>query len=290
MNNNEVVKLMEGVDRLQHSNIDAGAAQIVSEPGSPMGDILAYVPQKNANGEYIVNDVDGLYEINFEEQVKVGNAMPKVVGGFGSYFEYKNIFLDLGLDFRFGGEVIDIAGHYMTGAGMFEETLEYRDAANGGISYYEDTDGNRVATSSAAGPNGERVWDDGVILPGVKSDGSENDVIVAAAEYYMDTYTWGANPAWGIPYSRYDLAVHENSYIKLREVAIGYNLPSNISQKFRCQNLRVSLIGMNLAYLYRTFDHFDPETNIGSSWVNQAIVQGSTSASRSFGFSVRASF
>ena len=33
VNRNKVVSLMEGVDRLTHSNIDAGAAKIVSEPG-----------------------------------------------------------------------------------------------------------------------------------------------------------------------------------------------------------------------------------------------------------------
>ena len=35
---------------------------------------------------------------------------------------------------------------------------------------------------------------------------------------------------------------------------------------------------------------FDPETNIGSNWVNAAIVNGSTAATRSLGFSIRASF
>ncbi|MFV0270004.1 MAG: SusC/RagA family TonB-linked outer membrane protein, partial [Draconibacterium sp.] len=290
INRNEVVKLMEGVNRLEHRNIDSGAALIVSEPGRPMGDIYTYMPKTDSKGNMIVDPDDGLYQIDFTEQKKVGNVTPAVVGGFGSYFEFKNAFVDVAIDYKFGGKVINIGGHYMRGAGMFEETLKYRDAENGGVSYYRDTDDNPVRYDGATGPNGEKIFNDGVILPGVKPDGTENDVIVAAADYYLNTYTWGANPAWGIPYSRYDQAVQKNDYIKLRELAIGYNFPKSIAQKVKCNNLSVSLIASNVFYIYRTLKEFDAETTLGTSWVNNAVVDGSTSANRSFGFSIRASF
>jgi iron complex outermembrane receptor protein len=290
INKNVVVSLMEGVDRLTHANLDAGAALIVSEPGKPMGDIMCYVPKTDDAGNMIVDPVDGLYQIDFTEMKTVGNVMPKIVGGFGNNFEYKNFFVDFTIDYSFGAKVISLAGQYMKGAGMFEETLEYRDAEHGGVSYYVNGDGKKIQYDGTAGPGGEKIYNDGVLLPGVLPDGTENNVICDAASYYLNTFTWGANPAWGIPYSRYDDAVKKNDYIKFRELSIGYSLPDKFAKKLGCNNLRVALVGGNLFYLYRTHKQFDPETTIGTGWVNAAIVDGSSVASRSLGFSIRASF
>ena len=175
---------------------------------------------------------------------------------------------------------------------MFKETLKYRDAEHGGIAYYIDqTTHQKVATDQGSGPNGEKVFHDGIILPGVKSsDGSPNDIIVDAPSYYLNTFTWGANPAWGIPYSRYDDAVRKNDYVKMREMSIGYELPQSISHKLKFQRIMVSLVGYNLFYVYRTFKDFDAETTLGTNWVHAAVVGGSTSATRSIGVSIRTSF
>ena len=305
MNRNTVVSLMPGIDMLTHRNLDAGAAQIVSIPGGSMGDIITWVPRVTDDGANVIDPSSGFYQLNFEEydaegnpmdygygdtRQKVGNVMPKVTGGFTSNLEVKNFFVDFVIDYSIGGDVVSLAGQYMKGAGMFEETLQYRDAENGGLAYYEDADGNRHLADGAAGPGGERVFNDGVIIDGVFPDGTPNDIILSAGEYYMNTFQWGANPAWGSGMSRYDDAVHKNHYVKFRELSVGYNLPESLANKLKCQNIRVALTGSNLFYIYRTFKQFDAETNIGSNWATAAIVQGSTSAARSIGFSVRASF
>jgi iron complex outermembrane receptor protein len=290
INRNKVNKLMPGVDRLVHRDIDAGAAQIISEPGKPMGDIYAYIPQTDANGNPVIDATDGLAVIDFTEMKKVGNAMPKIVGGFGSYLEYKNVFIDFTIDYKYGGEVVSLAGQYMKGAGMFEETLKYRDKEHGGVSYYVDASNKKIKFDGTQGPNGEKVYNDGVLLPGVNADGKPNQTIASAADYYLNTFTWGANPAWGIPYSRYDDAVKKNDYVKFRELSIGYNIPKSIAQKFKCNNVRVALVGSNLFYIYRTMKEFDSETTLGTNWVSAAIIDGSTAANRSMGFSIKASF
>lgn len=305
VNRNTVVSLMPGVDMLTHSNMDSGAALIVSVPGGSMGDIITYMPRLNDAGVNVVDPSSGFYQINYEEydangdpvdygygdtRQKVGNAMPKLVGGFGSYIDLKGLFIDFAIDYSWGGDVVSLAGQYMKGAGMFEETMEYRDAENGGLSYYLNGDGNRVAYDGATGPGGERVYNDGLILPGVLPDGTDNNIILSAGEYYMNVFQWGSNPAWGSGMSRYDDAVKKNHYIKFREMSVGYNLPQNVAQKLKCNNIRLALVGSNLFYIYRTHKQFDPETNIGTNWVNAAIVNGSTVATRSLGFSIRASF
>jgi iron complex outermembrane recepter protein len=288
-NKNEVVKLMEGVEYLTHSNIDAGAALIISKPGETMGDIMCYVPAIDDQGRNIIDD-NGLYRIDFSEMKKVGNAMPKVIGGLGNTLTYKGIVLDFNIDFRFGGDIISLTNYYAKGAGLWEETLKYRDAEHDGTSYYIDPENGLTATNADAGPNGEKVFHDGVILPGVKGDGSTNDIIVDAPSYYLNTYTWGANPSWGIPNSRYDDAVWTNSYVKFRELSLGYTLPVSMTKKFGCNRLTVSLIGRNLFFIYKNIPHLDPEVTIGSSWVTAAVESGTNAAQRSLGFSIRASF
>ncbi len=136
-----------------------------------MGDIYAQVPQVNENGEYLVSD-KGLY-LNQTELQKVGNINPAGVGGLFNSFSYKNVFLDFSIDFRIGGDVINEMNQYPTAVGLTPEFLKYRDTEHGGLSYYYPGDNNasgmpvQVDPSLGAGPNGETVYHDGVILPGV---------------------------------------------------------------------------------------------------------------------------
>jgi len=120
---------------------------------------------------------------------------------------------------------------------------------------------------------------------------AKNDVIVDAATYYLDAFTWGANPSWGSGMSRYDLSIYDNSYIKFRELSFGYNLPKSLISKIGLSNLQVSLVGRNLFYLYKNLPNMDSEVLLGSNWINQGIDTGtSTASSRSLGITFRASF
>jgi iron complex outermembrane receptor protein len=297
-NRNEVLELMPGVDRLEHYNIDAGAAMIVSEPGKPMGEIICFMPMKDPDGNFIIEN--GEYKVDFTEMKSAGNVQPKAVGGLGNTLTYKGFVLDFLIDFRWGGEIMSLFNRYAEGAGMFNSTLFGRDADNGGVAYYVDGDGNKVATSNSAGPSGETVYHDGIILDGVKEIKDEsgnvtgyakNDVIVDAATYYLDAFTWGANPSWGSGMSRYDLSIYDNSYIKFREFSLGYNLPKSLISKIGLSNLQVSIVGRNLFYLYKNLPNMDAEVLLGSNWINQGIDTGtSTASSRSIGITFRASF
>jgi TonB-linked SusC/RagA family outer membrane protein len=287
-NKNKVVKLMDGVDELQHVDIDNGAALVVSRVGEPMGDIYAYAPKEDANGNKVVSS-DGIYIVDTERR-KVGNAMPDATGGFGTSLSYKNWFLDAVFDFRIGGDIVNTPYQYMMGQGILAESMPYRDAANGGLTYYfegDDFAGKRIATSGSAGPNGERVYDNGRILPGVKEDGSPNDIIVPSDRYYYYSYNWGPD-AGGV--TEYSHAVFDNSYLKLRELSLSYRLPENISQKFACKNLTLSVFGRNLFYIYKNLPAFDAEATDGTTWMSQTQIGGSTATTRTFGFSIRANF
>ena len=288
---NKVVKLADGVPYLEISNIGGGGAKIQAVEGRPMGDIYVQVPQMNENGEYLVSD-KGLY-MNQTELQRVGNINPDGVGGLFSSFSYKNIFLDFSIDFRIGGDVINEMYQYSPASGLTPESLQFRDTEHGGLSYYYPGNNNasgvpvQVDPSLGAGPNGETVYHDGVILPGVvASTGEKNTRIIPAGYYYNQTYNWGTQPEQ----LTYRHSVFDNSYVKLRELTIGYQFPEKLISKLGMTRLSVSVFGRNLFYFYKALKNYDAESSVGTSWASQAVVGGSTTATRNFGVSLRASF
>ncbi|MDR6567038.1 iron complex outermembrane recepter protein [Chitinophaga ginsengisegetis] len=278
INKNKLTALRDGMTTLTMQSYDGGYLLLQSNVGDPLGNIYVHPRDKDANGNYLVN-ADGIYTANTNAWELAGNIMPKVVGGFSNSLRYKNFTLDFTLDYRLGGDLVSIPYYYQIGAGMFNSTLQYRDAAHGGIAYdaIDYASGNLVAN-----PNG--AHHDGVILPGVTADGKKNEKVITAAQYYMNQYDWQTN-------GLYENAVMKNSYIKLREVTLTYNMPKSIVEKLHFQGLQFSLVGRNLFYVWKTLPKgLDPEVAVGSQWFSQGIDGGTVGPTRSLGASLRARF
>ena len=298
-NKNTVKKLADGLDVLSHLTQDNGAASLESHVGEAMGDWYAYTWKTDDNGNYIIGS-DGLRIADKTERHKVGNAMPKLTGGFGTSLSYKNWALDVSFDFRFGGDVLNLPWQYMMDTGTIEDAVGVRDGSTGGIYYYSTSDDvtkkstivrvtdQNIINSYKRGEtmvDGHYVWDNGVIQQGVKEDGTPNDIIVTQFEINDSQYGWGTGAN-----QSYAEAIQKNSYIKCREISLAYTLPTSITKKFACSNLTISAFARNPFYLYRTLKLFDSETTDGTSWIYQSLVGGSTASARTFGFSLRASF
>jgi iron complex outermembrane receptor protein len=287
-NTNVVEKLASGSSELLHADYDGNAAQLKSVVGQPMGDIYAHPMIRHDNGSLIVGP-NGLYKADATQMVKVGNAMPKIIGGFINTFMYKNFTLTAVVDYRYGGHVMPTALNWMLSRGLLEESLAGMDAEHGGLRYYEDDNGDRFLTSESQGPAGEAVYDNGIILEGVKEDGTPNDYIVSNPEYYNTVYNWGG-PQYN-ENGRYDLFVKENSYVKMRELSLSYRLPSQIAGKIRAKNIEFSVFGRNLFFFYRTIKDMDAEqATAGSRWFQNVNNVGTNPSSRTIGASLRASF
>jgi iron complex outermembrane receptor protein len=214
--------------------------------------------------------------------------MPKMVGGFTNTFTYKGISLNMLIDFRIGGYVMPTGLNWMTSRGLTEESLTAMDKAHGGISYYVDANGKGVQTTAKAGPNGEKVHDDGMLLGGVTADGKANNNVTSQAYYYWNVYNWGG-PQYSE--SRYELYIKENSYVKFRELSLGYSFPTRLTSKLGAKKLQLSVFGRNLLYLYRTIKDMDAEQlTAGSRWAQTLSNAGSNPSTRSYGIMLRASF
>lgn len=266
-NKSRVISLMEGMSELNFYSSDQATAKIVAKAGEELGNIYVRPRATDSKGNYIIN-ADGLYVMDNSTYVKAGNIMPKVVGGFSNTFSYGNFSLDFTIDGRFGGKMLSPNLKYMRGAGMLENSMEFRDAEHGGIAF----------TSNG------KTYNDGVLLQGVnQTTGLPNTKVISAADYYINTYNWGEG-------SLTDGEIFDNSFIKMREVVLSYKLPASFTSKLKITNLRVSLIGRNLFYIWRTLKDLDPEAPLGNKWWSQGVDVGSTAASRNYGFSISANF
>ncbi|GAB4050834.1 SusC/RagA family TonB-linked outer membrane protein [Spirosoma litoris] len=286
-NSNKVEKLANGSTELLHADYDGNAAQLRSVVGQPMGDIYVHGILKNASGQSVVG-TNGIYQLDANNWIKAGNAMPKLTGGLLNNFSYKGFTLDVVVDFRYGGSIMPTGINWLTSRGLTEESLTAMDAEHGGLSYYKDASGKGIQTTASAGPNGEVVYHDGMLMQGVLPTGEANTNVISQAVYYNNTYNWGG-PQYSS--SRYELYVKENSYIKMREISFGYRIPASLTRKIGTQNLTLSVFGRNLFFIYRTIKDLDAEqTNVGTKWSDNINNAGNNPSFRTMGVMLRASF
>jgi iron complex outermembrane receptor protein len=202
-------------------------------------------------------------------QVPIGNVIPKLTGGIANTFRYKSFSFYFLTDFKLGGDTYFGSYGAAMGFGLRKETVKERDGGGLPIVYPDGTSGN-----------------DGMIMKGVFADGTVNSQVVPSAWYYTDSYS-----SWnhiGVPRST---AVYNNSWMKMREVNISYRIPHSFVAKTKVfQSLSVALIGRDLFYLFTTIPKgLNPEgvNGIGNM---QGIEYSAMPNTRSFGFSVKASF
>ena len=88
--------------------------------------------------------------------------------------------------------------------------------------------------------------------------------------------------------------VYDGSYIRLKNIALGYNLPSNLTEKLGMDNIRFSISGQNLLTI-TDYVGLDPEVSYRASGnqnsnVNQGFDYGNYPNIESVSFSVNLKF
>ncbi len=265
-NNNYLVSLGEGATKIELASIwGLNGPAISVEAGQNYGTIIGYDYIYHDNGQPILND-EGTHYLFTDHRVPVGNAAPDFIGGWTMRLGYKGLTLSTLVDTKWGGDMY--AGSYVIGlqTGQSPETLKER--LGGGLPY-TDPDGN--------------IRNVGVILPGVYADGTPNDKVV---HYYFKHV--GNTGGWG--HFLTTPGIRENTWIKLREVALTYQLPQKLIGNRIFQKLSISLVGRDLFYLYTTLpDRVNPEGGNGTGNA-QGLEWASFPSMRSFSFGLNASF
>lgn len=266
-NRNFVRSLGDGAQFLEIGNIwgDFGPKIMVQE-GEEYGTIYGYDYVRHDNGEPILNEAGTHYEIT-DKLVPVGNASPTLIGGWTNEARYKNFTLSTLIDAKIGGDIY--AGSYVIGqqTGQSPSTLLERD--EGGLAY-TDPEGNERNV--------------GVILPGVYANGQPNDKVV----HYYYKYLPNAG-GWGKILTT--PGILDNTWFKMREVALSYNMPAGQLKELRFfQELKFSIVGRDLFYLYSSLpDNVNPE-GVSGSGNAQGLEWASFPSMRSISFRITSKF
>ncbi|MDR1102130.1 MAG: TonB-dependent receptor, partial [Tannerella sp.] len=298
-NRNEITKLPDDLPFLKNGgglgNTGSGM-EIRSYAGRPMGDVYLW-RRKEVNGMKVVGDAGYTMATGDENYSYAGNLLPTGVGGFASSLSYKSFTLDMMFDFTIGGLVLDQWQTYSTRMGISEKSLQYRDAAHGGVPYHFEGGHSLENIVAGAVPAGGITYYDGVPLNGVQSDPngsivdkdgskySEVSKVVPSSNYYTTMYnSWGGG-------GDYVDDLYDNSYLKCRELSLSYMLPKPITRKFGCNSLSLSLFGRNLFYVFKNMPNFDAEaSSVSTRWLGAGDLGKAVAATRTIGLSLRASF
>jgi TonB-linked SusC/RagA family outer membrane protein len=253
--------------------------QVLASVGRPYGQLFGTAFVRNDAGDIIVK-ADGTPTISTSKQI-LGKFTPDWIGGITNSFTYKNINLSVLVDAHVGGKIYSNTNRTGTYTGVLASTLEGRGAENGGLSYYYP--GNSTANKAVqiaagtAAPAGATVYDDGMVFNGVLADGSANSTILPAQQYYKG-FT-NADEAF----------VYSATYVKLREVKLGYNLPKQWIKSIGLQSASVSVVGRNLLIIHKKVPNIDPETafNTGNG---QGLEDLTLPGVRNIGFNINLKF
>ncbi len=267
-NRNFVSSLGDGAKLLELANIwGLNGPSISVREGEEYGTIVGYdYVYHEETGQPILNEDGTLYKIS-DTRVPIGNASPDFIGGWSMRLGWKGLTLSTLVDTKWGGDIY--AGSYVIGlqTGQSPETLNER--LGNGLPF-TDPDGN--------------VRNVGVVLPGVYEDGTVNQEVV---HYYFKHV--GNTGGWGRFLSK--PGIKENTWVKLREVALTYRLSDKLSSKTRLfQDLSLSLTGRDLFYIYTTLpDNINPEGSNGAGNA-QGLEWAAYPGARSFTFGLNATF
>lgn len=194
---------------------------------------------------------DGLPLVDSTPQA-VGNIAPDWTGGASFSFRYKNFDFSTLIDAKIGGDVHSMTYAWGRYAGTLSETMEGRETGLVGVGVMSDGNGGYVP----------------------------NDVLVTAKAYNQRSFSNGVESS----------SVFDASYVKLRQISIGYSLPKEFIKNSVVKSLKISVVGRNLAILYKRAPHIDPETGFSASNGNQGQEFGQYPSARNIGFNINMKF
>lgn len=227
-----------------------GNVYVYNIVGSPYGEIVGNKYKRNADGQLLLSK--GLPQAG--EQTSLGNGVYKWTGGWRNSFSYKNFTLGFLIDAKFGAKIFSGTNYQLYYYGMHENTLNGRTADN------------PVGSIVAAGID--------------EATGQANTVAVSSQDYYRAICS--ANIA--------EEFVYDASFIKLRELSLGYTFPKSMlsSVKF-VKALSFSIVARNLWTIMKHTPNIDPESAVNAS-NGQGLELNGYPTTRNIGFNVNVKF
>ena len=209
-NRNEIKELAPGINTYLYAT-NRYDTRLEHRVGGQWGTYYGRKWRKDPTSGKTLIDATGqpLYDINKE----IGTVLPKFTGGLFNTFRYKNFDLAFSIDFQSGGLFYSETRNFNSGTGLSQETVGVNDKGND----WRDYPGTYTTATGNAGNGGIRI-------PGVFANGAlvgkENNRYISARAYW---YTARQRDASNV--------LLDASFIKLREVRLGYSIPASVLKK-----------------------------------------------------------
>jgi TonB-linked SusC/RagA family outer membrane protein len=252
---NRVDTIAPGISRISIEGVyGTTPPYVVHQTGQDWG-------QMYGNGIKRINGVPVLTEDGFyvnDPNVYFGSVLPKFTGGVQNSITFLEHFTaNINIDYQMGGKFFSLSEMWGSYSGVTARTATLNDK------------GVPIRTAVADGG--------GVKMTGVTADGKPLTKYVEAQAYFQNLY---GNKT-------FDPYVYDLTFVKLREVSLGYNVPANKLAKISKNISRVnfSLVARNPILLYAETKSFDP-----SEISNISGEAGQLPATRSFGFNLKIGF
>jgi TonB-linked SusC/RagA family outer membrane protein len=260
--NNKVSDFPQGQDQLLLAGGAFGTrfARAFQEKGQDWGQLIGGGIARTTDGLPLL-DADGLYVRDIDAGAPAthyGSIVPKVTGGIINTFNYKNFIFNFNIDYQVGGEFFSLSEQWGNYSGLLKATAATNDK------------GWNVRDNVADGG--------GVHVVGISvvDQRTPVDMYVDAQTYFHQFY----NAQIAEPY------VHSLTFVKLREVSLGYQIPVQkwkIGKVFK--GATATIVARNPWLIYRETDSFDPS--------EISAVQGEDGqypGTRSLGFNLKFNF
>lgn len=215
---------LEGTDQITQS-VNKHLS-LVSKEGERVGNFYGY-SYVTYNGKTVYTQ-SGDTEIEDEQEI-LGNYNPDWMGSWNNTFTYKNLSLSFLFDLRWGGLIYNNTERLL----------------------------NMYGLSAATSNRDEGIVPDGYYLG---EDGEYYVLTLEDLESYGKTGGLSAQEYW-TTISEESVAGNslvDATYLKLRELRLGYNLPKQWLDKTFFSSMNVALVGRNL-YVWSKVKHIDPE-------------------------------
>ena len=248
----KVIKLAEGLTNYQLGSTWRGLT-INAREGEEWGLFVGRKIQINeATGKRVVDDHGHFV---FDLNKPLGSVLPKFKGGMVNSISWKDLVLRFNVDFIVGGKFFSVTRMFNAYSGLAAETA--------GLNELGKPKRDPVANGG------------GILLDAVTEDGKPNTVRIEAQELYENDL-----------FALHDYWIFDQTFVKLREIALGYNIPKRVLGNGAFKTLYIGAVVRNPWLIYGAAGKGIDVSEAETYWTEG----GQLPSVRSFGLNVKIGF
>ncbi|OKL40397.1 SusC/RagA family TonB-linked outer membrane protein [Pontibacter flavimaris] len=240
-----------------------------SEVGEPFGSLVgnAYKRDPETGKKLIGKDNMPVFETNHN----FGSVLPDLTGGLQNNFKIGKFNLGAMVDYQLGGQFFSWSRMLAVKSGQHAETAAMNDKGKN----------VRDPLSEGGGVKVEGIYAPGTIIDDVDVSGQPVTAYVDAKSYFRNNIGKNIYEEW----------LYDASYIKLREVRLGYTFEKSTLAWLPFNSVNLSLISRNPATIWQKAPKgLDPsELSTGSSSISW-LETGQLITTRSYGVNLNITF